>query len=173
MSRSLDAFAADDRLLLVTTQIDYTTEDGVKRTLPYRGTALGSDDPVTRFTEMLRLVNETYLLIDPLYAMFRREPVLRIERRNSLREDEVFSAQLALAGPWGHVPEVLAGRNWKYEPPLVHARKMDVPLWQAYFGTAVQCWDTLRWLDKCDLDREQRRRARLAVARMYLRRKRN
>jgi glycosyltransferase involved in cell wall biosynthesis len=170
MSRSLEKFAADDRLILVTTQIDYTTEDGVTRTAPYLGTALGSDDPVARFTEMLQLLNDSYLVIDPLYAMFRREPVLSIKRRNMLREDEVFSTKLALAGPWGHVPEVLAGRNWHHEPPLFHARKMDVPLWQAYFGTAQQYWETLNWLKECDLDREQRRRARLAVARTYMQR---
>ena len=44
------------------------------------GTALGSDDPVTRFCEMLRLLNESHLLIDTLYGLFRREPVTAIDR---------------------------------------------------------------------------------------------
>jgi hypothetical protein len=52
----------------VTTQLDYTGPDGFRRTEAYNGTALGSDDPVTRFIEMLRLLNESYLLIDPLYG---------------------------------------------------------------------------------------------------------
>ena len=172
VSRSLDAFAADDRLLLVTTQIDYTGPDGVTRTAPYRGNAMGSDDPVTRFAEMLRLLNESYLLIDPLYGLLRREPVSRLARSKTLNEDQVLATKLALAGPWGHVPEVLAQRNWKYEPPSIRARKLDLPLWQTNFRNVLQCGEMLQWLDKCDLDQRQRRMARLAVARMYVRRQR-
>ena len=129
----------------------------------------GSDDPVTRFIEMLRLLNESYLLIDPLYGLLRREPALQIERRNMLREDQVFATKLALAGPWEHVPEVLAIRNWKDEPASVIARQLDVPSWQAHFRTTLQCRETLRWLNQCGLDKQQRRRAQLAVARMYVR----
>jgi cellulose synthase/poly-beta-1,6-N-acetylglucosamine synthase-like glycosyltransferase len=172
ISRSLDAFAVDDGLLLVTTQICYTGPDGVTHTATYDGTALRSDDPVTRFAEMLRLLNESYLLMDPLYGMFRREPVLRIERRNMLFEDQVFATKLALAGPWARVPEVLAWRNWKQERLPSQARTVDVPSWQVHFATALQCKEMLRWLDKCDLDERQRRKARSAVARMYMRRQR-
>jgi glycosyltransferase involved in cell wall biosynthesis len=170
VSSSLNRFAADDRLLLVTTQIGYTGADGVTRTAQYDGTALGSDDPVTRFTEMLRLLNESYLLIDPLYGLYRREPVMAIDRRNMLREDQVFATKLALAGPWGHVPEVLARRHWKDNRPSALAHNLDVPRWRVYFRTMLQCREMLRWLDGCDLDQEQRGTARLAVARMYMRR---
>jgi GT2 family glycosyltransferase len=170
VSRCLDAFAADDRLILVTTQIAYRGPDGITRTAPYEGTALGSDDPITRFTEMLRLLNESYLLIDPLYGMLRRAPVVRIERRNMRHEDEVFATKLALAGPWGHVPEVLAFRNWKDGPPSAQALTLDVPSWQAHFRNALLCREVLRWLDQCDLDQQQRRKARSAVARMFMRR---
>ncbi|SEL11806.1 glycosyltransferase family 2 protein [Rhodococcus maanshanensis] len=172
VSRGLEAFAADDRLILVTSQLAYTGPDGVTQTAAYDGTALGSDDPVTRFTEMLRLLNESHLLIDPLYALVRREPVVRIERRNMLREDEVFATKLALAGPWGHVPEVLARRNWTDDRLPALARKLAVPGWQAHVATTLQCREILRWLAECDLGDQQRRRARLAVARMYARRQR-
>ena len=93
----------------------------------YDETALGSDDPVERFIEMLRLLNESYLLIDPLYGMMRREPVAAIPRRNMLREDEVFATKLALAGPWRHVPEVLARRNWRRERIGRVAARLGVP----------------------------------------------
>jgi GT2 family glycosyltransferase len=172
VSRCLDTFAVDDRLLLVTCQTRYTDPDGITRTATYDGTALGSDDPVTRFAEMLRLLNESYLLIDPLYGVFRREPLMRIKRRNMLSEDQVFATKLALAGPWAHVPEVLAWRNWKHERLRSQARTHDVPSWQAHFATALQCREMLRWLDKCDLDEQQRRKARSAVAQMYMRRQR-
>ena len=135
VSRSLREFAADERLLLVTTQVAYTGADGVTRTGEYDGTGLGSDDPVERFSEMLRMLNESHLLIDPLYGLMRRAPAVAIERRNMLREDEVFATKLALAGPWGHVPEVLAHRNWKHERLPEIARRLDVPAWQARFAT--------------------------------------
>jgi glycosyltransferase involved in cell wall biosynthesis len=173
VSRCVETFAEDDRLVLVTTQLAYTGPDGVTRTEPYEGTAFGSDDPVTRFTEMLRLQNDSYLLIDPLYGLLRREPLMRIERRNMLNEDQVFAAKLALAGPWGHVPEVLAARTWDYDPASIAARKLDVPRWQARFTTALQCRELLRLLDTYDLDHDQRKRAKRAVARLFIRRQVN
>jgi glycosyltransferase involved in cell wall biosynthesis len=172
ISRSLESFSADERLILVTSEVKFTGPDGLTQSAAYEGSALGSDDPVTRFCEMLRLLNESYLLIDALYGLFRREPVLRIERRNMLYEDQVFATKLALAGPAAHVPEALAWRNWKQERLSVQARRLDVPSWQAHFATALQCKEMLAWIDKCDLDDKQRRRARLAIAQMYTRRQR-
>ena len=171
LSRGVDAFAEDPRLILVTSQVDYTGPDGVTETAPYPGTALRSDDPLVRLTEMLRLLNESHLIIDPLYGLVRREPVVRIGRRNMLREDEVFATKLALAGPWGHVPEVLAKRNWKHESPSVLVRRLDVPRWQAHFATTLQCREMLLWVRDYDgLTEEQRRRATLEIGRMYARR---
>jgi glycosyltransferase involved in cell wall biosynthesis len=172
LSRGLDAFATDDRLILVTSQLAYTGPDGLTRTEAYDGTTLGSDDPVTRFIEMLQLLNESYLLIDPLYGLFRREALMRIGRRNMMHEDQVLATKLALAGPWGHVPEVLGWRNWKNERYSILARKLDVPSWQAHFATVLQCREMLRWLDSCDLNERQRSKARVAVARFFMRRQR-
>jgi glycosyltransferase involved in cell wall biosynthesis len=171
ISRGLTAFEADDRLILVTNQVDYIGPGGLTQTAVYDGTALGSDDPVTRFTEMLRLLTQSHLMLDPLYGLLRREIAVRIERRNMLREDQVFATKLALAGPWGHINEVLAGRNWQIERASNVARKLGVPTWQARFSTLLQCKEMLRWLDECDLDEKQRDRARRAIAQMYLRRK--
>lgn len=95
---------------------------------------------------MLRLLNESHLLIDPLYGTLRRDPLARIPRRNMLREDEVFAAKLALAGPWGHVPEVLAHRNWKHDSLSAIARRLDVPPWRARCSTLLQCGELFRWL---------------------------
>jgi glycosyltransferase involved in cell wall biosynthesis len=168
VSRCLDAFAADDRLVLVTMQVDFTGPDGTAQTAQYHGDGLSSDDPVTRFTEMLRLLNQSHLLIDPLYGLMRRAAVAPIPRRNMLREDEVFAAKLALAGPWAHVNEVLAERGWKHEKLARLARRLDVPVWQAHAATALQCRELLRWIRTADLDTVQRRRARAAVLRLYL-----
>jgi len=172
VSRALAEFARDERLILVTTQVAYTGPGGVVRSAAYEGTGLGSDDPVARFAEMLRLLNESYLLIDPLYGLLRRGPATTIPRRNMLREDEVFAAKLALAGPWAHVPEVLAHRNWRQERITGVARRLDVPSWQSRLANTLQCRELLTWVRDADLTDEQRRRARAAVIRMYVRRQR-
>ena len=86
----------------------------------------------------------------------------------------MLAAKLALVGPRGQVPELLLGwRSWNPERSSIAARKLDVPSWQPHFLAVLQCDETLRWPDKCDLDQQQRRRAQLAVARMHVRRRRN
>lgn len=172
VSRSLEAFAADERSILVTTQLEYVSSDSAVQTVEFHGDSLSSEDPVTRFTEMLRLLNESHMLIDPLYGLFRRSVVADIDRRNMMREDEVFATKLALAGPWGgHIPEVLGRRHWEVERVSALVRKLDLPPWHACFVTTLQCREILHWLARCDLSPPtERRRAQLAVARMFVRR---
>ena len=169
ISRCLREFTADPRLLLVTTGVTYAGPDGVTDSTRYNGGVLGSDDPVVRLVEMLHVLNQSHLLIDPLYGMVRRAPVAAIPRRNMLREDEVFAAKLALAGPWGHVPEVLAHRTWRHERIGKIAIRLGVPAWQSHFSNTLQCRELLRWLSSADLTTDQVRQARLAVYQMYLR----
>jgi len=170
VSTAVRAFAADPRLILVTSQVAYEDENGDIETASYDGTALGSDDPVDRFEEMLRLLNESHLLLDPLYGLMRRETAVAIPRRNMLREDEVFATKLALAGPWAHVPQVLSLRHRGRQRLGSIARRLGVPGWQTHFANTLQCQEMLRWLRAADLTSEQRVRARAAVYRMYLRR---
>lgn len=172
VSRCLREFAADPRLLLVTTGLMYTGPDGVTDSPRYDGGGLGSDDPLVRLVEMLRLLDQSQLLVDPLYGMVRRAPVAAIPRRNMLREDEVFAAKLALTGPWGHVPEVLAHRSWRRERIKTVAVRLGVPVWQSHFANTLQCRELLRWLPVAGLTREQVRGARLAVYQLYLRKQR-
>jgi glycosyltransferase involved in cell wall biosynthesis len=171
VSRALECFTEDESRLIVTTQIAYTSPDGVTSSdNTYDGALMASHDPVVRLTEMLRLLNESHLLIDPMYALVRREPVASIPRRNILREDEVFAAKLALAGPWGHVPLILAGRHTKVQRLPQVARGLGVPGWQAHMATTLQCRETLRWIGQSELADSQKRQARAAVRQMYIRR---
>jgi glycosyltransferase involved in cell wall biosynthesis len=170
VSTLLQRFEADRRLILVTGQVGYVEPSGAVQTQPYAGTGLGSDDPVDRFVEMLRLLNESHLQIDPLYGLMRRETVAAIPRRNMLREDEVFATKLALAGPWDHVNEVLAYRHRNHQRIGNLARRLGVPTWQSHFANTLECQEMLRWLRAVGLTGDQRVRARAAVYRMYLRR---
>jgi hypothetical protein len=98
----------------------------------------------------------------------RRDVVTAIPRRNMLHEDEVFAAKLALAGPWGHIAEVLAHRHWADDRVGAIGRLLDVPVWQWRIRNALQTREMLQWLRHVDLTNEQRRRATAAVYRMYL-----
>jgi glycosyltransferase involved in cell wall biosynthesis len=168
--RCLPLFSEDSALILVTTQVSYTGDDGSQRTGAYEGGGMASDDPVARFTEMLRLLNESHLQIDPLYGLFRRSAVVALPRRNVVREDEAFATRLALAGPWGHVPEVLAHRHWKSERIGVVAGRLGVPAWHSRFSNTLLLREILHWLGEADLTPQQQRRARQAAYQMYARR---
>jgi glycosyltransferase involved in cell wall biosynthesis len=170
LARSVERFEADSRLVLVTTQQTFTEPDGRVGTAAYRGRALASDRPVERFAEMLRLQNDDYRLLDPLYGLVRRDPIAAIPRRNMLREDEVFAAKMALAGPWDHVPEVLAHRDWAYEPQSALAHKLGVPAWQVPLSTALQCRELLAHLSTLPISAAERRAARRCVVGLFLRR---
>jgi hypothetical protein len=171
VSRCLEPFADDSRLILVTSQIEYTTPDGSSFTRSYDGSAFKSDDCLERFKAFLNLPEG--MVLDPLYGLMRRPPVAGIRRRNMFREDEVFAAKLALLGPWGHVPEVLARRYIDFRRSrTVLARRLGVPSWQAYVATALQCRELLRVIRQSELTTGQQWRARAAVAHMYTQRHR-
>lgn len=170
VSRCLAVFAEDSRLVRVTTQMSYELDDGTVHSARYEGAGLRSDDPIDRFTEMLRLLNESHLLLDPEYGLNRRELVATMKRPDMLREDEVFAARTALAGPWGHIPEVLARRRWSFQPLPRMADRLGVPAWQAKVATALQCRALLAALHEFELTPSQRRRGQLAVGRFYVRR---
>ena len=103
-----------------------------------------------------------------MYGLFRRSPVALIPRRNILKEDEVFAAKLALAGPWAHVPAVLVHRRTRDDSLYAIARRLDVHPWEPHVANALPCRELLRWLPHAALTPEQRRQARVAVLRMYL-----
>jgi glycosyltransferase involved in cell wall biosynthesis len=167
VSRCLGAFAEDSQLILVTTQIRYVGPDGTTRTYPYFGTALRSNDPVERFCGFLRSLPNG-MTLDPMYGLMQRESVVAIPRHNMIVEDEVYATKLAMAGPWGHIPEVLADRHSEPARLSAVARKLGVPAWQAYFSTTLQCQEMLRLIRDTELTASKRRRARAAVARMYV-----
>lgn len=170
VERCVDALR-DESLILVTTQQAHVGPDGLVETAAFDASRLRSARAVERFAEMLRLMNESHLLLDPLYGTMRRDAVSRVPRPIMLFEDQVFAARLALAGPFGHVGEVLSYRRAEPFPRLsATAAKLGVPRWHAHVATALQCRELLAAAGEADLDPAERRRARAAVARMFLRR---
>jgi glycosyltransferase involved in cell wall biosynthesis len=170
VSRCLDEFANDPRLILVTTQLSYTSDLGGTQTQRYDGTELRSDDAVVRFAEMLRLLTAGYLVLDPIYGMVRADAVTHIPYYSGLRGDELYATRLALAGPWGHIPEILGHRYWRMVPLSRLAPTLDAPRWHAYVANLRQCSQLLAQLDQVDLTPAQRQRAHSEIARLYVRR---
>ena len=171
VSRCVEALDDDAALILVTTQQGHVGPDGAAESASYDDTGLRSTRPVERFTEMLRLLNESHLLLDPLYGMMRPAAVTQLARPIMLFEDQIFAARLALAGPFGHVGQVLSYRRSGSFPRLaVTARRLGVPPWQAKVATTLQCRELLAAVREADLSPGERRQANVAVVRMFLRR---
>ena len=93
ISSLLDLLVDQERLLLVTSGIEYRLDDGRIISSAYDGTELASEDPAERFGEMMRLLDEGFAVLDPLYTLMRRRPVAALARRNRMFEDEVFAAR--------------------------------------------------------------------------------
>ena len=173
ISTSVARLVEDEGKILATTRVAYVDEDGnTSIDAGYDGVRLASADPLVRFREILRLLNESRTLIDPMYGLFRRDPVAAIPRRNMLKEDEVFAAKLALAGPWTHVPEVLVHRRTRSDRLSAIARRLGVPAWHVHAVNTLQCREILRWLRHTPLTPEQRRGAMVAVGQMFVGRQR-
>ena len=101
VARVLDAFAEDERRVVVTTQIVYVDEEGVERLdTGYDPTALASADPVERYARMLELLTTDFTTLDPLYAGDPSRGRHHAPAEHA-PEDQVFAARLAWPGPGG------------------------------------------------------------------------
>ena len=171
VSRTAAVLDEDPRRVLVTTQIVFVGADGAETLVRDHDPALlASPDPVDRFAGMMHLLTSDLAVLDPLYGMIRREFLL-VPRRNMLREDETFAARLALAGPWGHVPQPQARRPRSPAAPDALPRMLGVPAWQSYLGAVLQLKEMSYWIGQAPLTPAQRVRIRAELLRMYARRK--
>lgn len=168
VTRCLEAFSSDRRLVLVTTQLSYVRLDGTIFVPQSSDSTMASGDPMDRFEKLISDLSNGDMPIDPLYGLMRRAAILPIERRNTVREDELFAAKLAVAGPWGHVGETLGGRRTRKQNAAALARYLQIPMWQVHFQTVVQCVELLRFLRTAEITPTQRRRAQFVVGRMFV-----
>jgi glycosyltransferase involved in cell wall biosynthesis len=131
-------------------------------------------DPIERLTELLRLLNEGYRAIDPVYSTIRR-PVLQatgLIRSGGLDTDQVLAAELALRGPWLHIPEPLAERAHPvFSSGRVSARRFGEPARVALARQLRLTRAIHGLLLEAELTDDQVRRGRQVVWRFYLRRR--
>lgn len=110
--RCVEALEAAPHAIAVTTHQDHVEEDGTRHYAEYEGERLDSPRPEARYRRMLWFFTADYRFADPIYATFRRDALLRSRRFLSVPAmDHVLAAELALMGPFLHVPERLAHRG--------------------------------------------------------------
>ena len=113
--RAVAALEASAGSVLCTTVQQYH-RDGhplpVNDPIPVLG-GVDSADAGTRVRALLHLLqNGGHLGIDPVYSLVRRDVAAQTGLQGSIRDgDFVYSCEMALLGPFVHVPEVLAHRR--------------------------------------------------------------
>ena len=140
VGRCVEVLDDDPSLILVTTCQGHVGTGGDVESASYDRGGLRSTRPLERFEEMLSVLNESHLQLDPLYGMIRPGPVAGLPRPVILHEDQVFAGRLALAGPFGThrrgalVPAAGAVRDPRGRPPArrphlagARAEPADVP----------------------------------------------
>jgi glycosyltransferase involved in cell wall biosynthesis len=169
--RCVEVLDDDPLLILVTTQQGHVGPGGDVRSTGYDREELRSPRPLERFKEMLYVLSESHIDLDPLYGMMRPGPVAMLPRPVMVNEDQVFAGRLALAGPFGHIDEVLSYRG--EASPVSRAavaRRLGAPAWQARVPNLVMCRELSTAVREAGLDARGRRAARAAIVRFFVRR---
>ena len=169
--RCVELFEEDPALLVVTTRQGHVLPAGQVSSTGYDRDDLRSPRPLERFKGLLYVLAESDVDLDVLYGMVRPGPVAALPRPVVMNEDQVFAARLALAGPFGHIDEILSFRN---APPFgtrgATARRLGIPAWQARLPNLVMCRELSTAVEEAELDPRERREARAAIRHLFVRR---
>jgi len=101
-----------------------------------------ASDPGVRVRALLRLFQKGGNLgVDPVYSLVRRDVAAMTRLQGSIRDgDFVYSCEVALLGPFAHVPEVLANRRLPDESrgtPLSKTFGGEPPGWRRFVQREV------------------------------------
>jgi glycosyltransferase involved in cell wall biosynthesis len=125
--RTLSALSASPEAVLCTTVQQYYENDEplpVNDAISVLG-GVDSSDGAKRVGALLRLFERGgHLGVDPVYALVRRDVAARTGLQNSMRDgDFVYSCEMAMLGPFIHIPEVLAHRRLRPEVAIGLSRR--------------------------------------------------
>ncbi|MGI9610263.1 MAG: glycosyltransferase family 2 protein [Acidimicrobiia bacterium] len=121
LTACVEALDSDPTASLVSTYQSHIKPDGTEIYEEYTGPRPDSTDPVNRLHALLKLMNGSRYWIDPVYTLARRAAMPSDTPIRTLRfGDQILAAELALAGPYLHVPVLLAHRSWA---PLPQGRR--------------------------------------------------
>ena len=157
----------------VTTWFTIHTPNGSTRFEEYRGEFPTSADPARRFERMLWFFHAGDAKYDPIYAMYRREHLLRSHPlRPSERTDWLLSAELALMGPIINLEKRLANRTREYPVGVDRAafrRRLDPVHGERLRASPRRLYRELYALAvSADLTESQLRRCRRALRRFWV-----
>ncbi len=171
VGRCVAMFSEDPGLLVVTTRQGHVLPGGEIESTGYDRADLRSSRPLERFKGLLYVLAESDVDLDVLYGMVRPGPVAALPRPVVMNEDQVFAARLALAGPFGHIDEIL---SFRHAPPFgtraATARRLGIPVWQARVPNLVMCRELSTAVAEARLDPGERREARAAIRHLFVRR---
>ena len=171
VGRCVAMFSEDPELLVVTTRQGHVLPGGEVESTGYDRADLRSSRPLERFKGLLYVLAESDVDLDVLYGMVRPGPVAALPRPVVMNEDQVFAARLALAGPFGHIDEIL---SFRHAPPFgtraATARRLGIPIWQARVPNLVMCRELSTAVAEARLDPGERREARAAIRHLFVRR---
>lgn len=171
VGRCVAMFSEDPELLVVTTRQGHVLPGGEVESTGYDRADLRSPRPLERFKGLLYVLAESDVDLDVLYGMVRPGPVAALPRPVVMNEDQVFAARLALAGPFGHIDEIL---SFRHAPPFgtraATARRLGIPIWQARVPNLVMCRELSTAVAEARLDPGERREARAAIRHLFVRR---
>ena len=112
LEKSVAYLEEHPEFIAVTCYVKYFDDDGNEFYAEYTGERMESLDPVRRFDRMLRLLVSDYRYSDTHYALYRTSALKRTQLlRVAFAPDRILSAELALLGPFGHMPECLFYRR--------------------------------------------------------------
>jgi glycosyltransferase involved in cell wall biosynthesis len=173
LSTCVAALDAHPEAIGVTTGFTFHTSAGAVRYEDFPGEFPDSDDPGVRFARMLWFFHAGDAKYDPVYGMYRREPLLRCRPlRPSERTDWLLSAELALSGPILHLPERLAHRTQDHKRGTDRAafrRRLDAKRGEQIRTTARRLYRQMQaFAISADLTEEQMRRCQRALQRFLV-----
>ena len=123
-----EAFEADPRCTGATTYQMHVDDQGKRFYREHEGPRVDSDRPDERFLRMLWFLHREHWLMDPVFCMYRRSALANTRLFLTMaRADRILSAELALAGPYCHVPRCLSNRRFRYESEEMTAARCRTP----------------------------------------------
>jgi glycosyltransferase involved in cell wall biosynthesis len=114
VERCLEAVAQDPEAIAVTTYQKHVEPDGTEHYEEWTGARPTQPTPVERLGVMLDLLRGNPFWIDPVYTFVKTESLRSTGLvKEGLRfADLLISCEMAMAGPWAHVPEFLCSRTY-------------------------------------------------------------
>ena len=173
LSACVRALRAGENAIGVTTYFSIHTTDGPLKYEEYLGEFPTSPDPARRFERMLWFFHAGDAKYDPIYGVYRRDPLVRSHRlRPSEQTDWLLAAELALKGPIIHLDRRLSNRTKAYS---VHADRAGYrarldPVRAPELKTSAQRLhrDLLELVKEADLTDDQVRRCKRALRRLWI-----